>query len=106
MSLDWEAPPYAGAYYYYYGVCDSDPYPPNCFIGVRVIVEGSEGGSPDLVALPPHVTFSINGPVENIGSGPAASTEMYVYRSDDPTIEATESAPVGDILDFLQKGTA
>ncbi len=98
VSIDWQAPPYAGTYYY--GVCDSDRKVTNCSSGVRVTVEGSEGGTPDLTVHPLSVGHPIRAPggktsivmvVENIGSGPAASTSMRLYRSDDATIDANDN---------------
>ena len=94
MSLDWIAPPYPGTYYY--GLCGT---PSNCSTGVRVTVEGSEGGSPDLIVHAPLVShksvipgggFSFRVQVENIGTGPAAATTRRFYRSDDAIIDATD----------------
>ena len=98
VSLDWTAPPYAGTYYY--GVCAGLFDFRNCSTGVRVTVEGSEGGSPDLIVHPPLVShnsvtpgsrFSFRVQVENIGTGPAAATTVRYYRSDDATIDATDT---------------
>ena len=99
VSLDWIAPPYAGTYYY--GVCDATYWDfTNCSTGVRVTVEGSEGGSPDLIVHAPLVShksvipggrFSFRVQVENIGTGPAAATTQRYYRSDDATIDATDT---------------
>ena len=95
VSLDWTAPPYAGTYYY--GVCLLT----HCSTGARVTVEGSEGGSPDLIAhsslvshnpvTPPGSSITLEIKVENIGTGPAASTAWHYYRSDDETIDATDT---------------
>ena len=98
VSLDWTAPPYAGTYYYI--VCDAWWDFGNCSTGVRVTVEGSEGGSPDLIVHPPLVShnsvtpgsrFSFRVQVENIGTGPAAATTVRFYISDDATIDATDT---------------
>ena len=98
VSLDWTAPPYAGTYYY--GVCTGDGFLLNCSTGARVTVEGSKGGSPDLIAhsslvshntVTPGSRFTLRVKVENIGTGPAAATAMHYYRSDDETIDATDT---------------
>ena len=98
VSLDWTAPPYAGTYYY--GVCAGLFKFRNCSTGVRVTVEGSEGGSPDLIVHSPLVShnsvmpggkFSLHVKFENIGTGPAAASTVRYYRSDDATIDATDT---------------
>ena len=92
------APPYAGTYYY--GVCASqgDRDFTHCST-VRVTVEGSMGGTPDLTVHPPSVSHPIVDPgggttfttvYENIGSGPAAPTSYRMYRSDDAIIDAND----------------
>ncbi len=95
MSLDWIAPPYAGTYYY--GVCGYAFT--NCSTGVRVTVEGNEGGTPDLIVHTPLVShksvtpgsrFSFRAKVENIGTSPAATTTTHFYLSNDATIDATD----------------
>ncbi len=98
ISLDWNAPSYAGTYYY--GVCDgayADFH--NCSTGARVTVEGSDGGTPDIVvhaptASPKNVTpggrFRFRAKVENTGTGPAALTWKRFYRSDDAVIDTTD----------------
>ena len=95
MSLDWIAPPYAGTYYY--GVCQN--VFTNCSTGVRVTVEGNEGGTPDLIVHTPLVShksvplggrFSFRAKVENIGTSPAATTTKRFYLSNDATIDATD----------------
>ncbi len=83
------------------GVCDATYWDfTNCSTGVRVTVEGSEGGSPDLIVHAPLVShksvipggrFSFRVQVENIGTGPAAATTRRYYRSDDATIDATDT---------------
>ena len=91
--LDWTAPAYAGTYYY--GASASRDFSP----GVRVTVEGSQDGSPDLMAhpsllIPDNVTpgsrFTWSAKIENKGTGLAAATSMRRYISDDATIDATD----------------
>ncbi len=103
VSLDWTAPPYAGTYYY--GACASPSgrlVDLRCSTGVRVTVEGSEGGIPDLVVRVSYVSsnrvtpggeFSVDFEIENIGTGPAAATTVREYRSNDETIDATDALP-------------
>ena len=91
VSLDWEAPSYAGTYYY--GACLDRWWTfNNCSTGVRATVEGNAGGTPDLAVssmsvshakVTPGSGITLFGEVENIGTGPAASTEYNFYRSDD-----------------------
>ena len=100
VSLDWEAPSYAGTYYY--GACLDRWWTfNNCSTGVRATVEGNAGGTPDLAVssmsvshekVTPGSGITLFGEVENIGTGPAAATEMTWYRSDDGTIDATDDA--------------
>ena len=94
VLLDWKAPPYAGTYYY--GVCTWV----KCSTAAHVTVEGSEDGTPDLVVHSPFVShervapggrFSYRMEIENTGTGPAAPTAMRFYRSDDATIDATDT---------------
>ena len=99
VSLDWIAPPYPGTYFY--GFCDSQYfYSKNCSTGLRVRVEGSEGGTPDIVVHPPVIShgsltpggkFTLTTTFENIGTGRAAATTMRFYTSDDATIDATDT---------------
>lgn len=99
LSLDWTAPSYAGTYYY--GVCEGQALDfSHCSNGVRVIVEGSEDGTPNLAVLTPHVSHTSVSPrsritkvsrIENIGTGTAAGTSLRVYLSDDATIDTTDS---------------
>ena len=98
VSLDWTAPSYAGTYYY--GVCEGGGLEfSDCSTGVRVTVEGNEGGRPDLAVHPSLVShsrvtlgsrFTQRDKIENIGTGPAAATSVRYYRSDDATIDATD----------------
>ena len=94
VSLKWTAPPYSGIYYY--GVCSFD----GCSTGVRVAVEGSEDGRPDLSVQPPSVShdrlapggkFTLRVAVKNMGSGPSSRTTIRPYRSDDPTIDTSDT---------------
>ncbi|MDE2807295.1 MAG: T9SS type A sorting domain-containing protein [Gemmatimonadota bacterium] len=99
-SMTWPISDEAGTYYV--GVC-VDPVPGetnidnNCSIGVRVIVE--DRGSPDLIVRFPDVRersrttrdFDIRATVSNIGSGMSAATTLRYYRSDDATIDATDT---------------
>ena len=106
VSLDWTAPPYAGTYYYV--VC-LDPWWrfSNCSTGVGVTVEGNEEGIPDLAVHSPFVShekvapgskFTYNVEIENSGTGPAAPTARRFYRSDDATIDATDTELVHDAI--------
>ena len=99
VSIDWTAPPYAGTYYYV--VC-LDPWWhfSNCSTGVGVTVEGNERGIPDLAVHSPFVShervapgsrFTYQVEIENSGTGPAAPTARRFYRSDDVTIDATDT---------------
>ena len=111
VSLGWIAPPYAGTYYY--GVCDSDRNITNCSTGVRVTVEGSKGGTPDLTVHLPSVSHPIVDPggyitikmvVENIGSGPAAPTPSRLYRSNDAIIDTNDEVTVSQPCKYLGVG--
>ena len=94
VSHKWTAPPYSGIYYY--GVCAYD----GCFTGVRVAVEGREDGRPDLSVQPPSVShdrlalggkFTFRVAVKNMGSDPSDRTTIRPYRSDDPTIDTSDT---------------
>ena len=99
VSLDWTAPSYAGTYYY--GVCEGWGLEyDDCSAGVRVTVEGNEGGNPDLMVAPllvshtsvtPGSRFTWSTKTENIGTGPATATSLRYYLSDDATIDATDN---------------
>ena len=97
-SLDWLAPPYAGTYYY--GVCVYIWGSLLCSSGVPVTVEGSEGGSPDLIvaslesshsSLTPRAGFALSGTFENTGTGTATPTPWRYYLSTDATIDTTDT---------------
>ena len=89
---------------YYFGWC-VDPVPGetntdnNCSSGVRVTVEGSEGGSPDLIVVAPSILdhkptagdFRLWAKVRNIGTDLSDYTTLRYYRSDDATIDATDA---------------
>ena len=98
VSLDWTAPPYAGTYYY--GACTGWWAGWNCSAGVRVGVEGGEDGRPDVSVQTPSVShdrlapggkFTLRVTVENVGSGPTSPTTIRPYRSDDASIDATDT---------------
>ena len=98
LSLDWTAPPYAGTYYY--AVCTRRYDFRGCSAAVRVTVEGSEGGSPDLAgeitfvsnnSVTPGTSISFHTQEKNIGTGPAAPTTRRVYRSENANIEPTDT---------------
>ena len=66
-------------------------------------MEGSESGVPDLALHSPFASHDIVAPgsrftyqveIENSGTGPAAPTAGRFYRSDDATIDATDT-PIG-----------
>ena len=89
---------------YYYGRC-VDPtigeieINNNCSTGVRLIVEKSEKGSPDLVISLPLIIddspatreFKIGAHTRNIGDGPPASSIQRYYHSIDATIDASDT---------------
>ncbi len=73
------------------------------------------GGSPDLVVQSPSVsdnnvasgaTFTLGATVRNQGSGSSAATTLHYYRSDDATIDATDTEVGTDAVRGLAAGRA
>ena len=73
------------------------------------------GGSPDLVVQSPSVssnnvasgaTFTLGATVRNQGSGSSAATTLRYYRSDDATIDATDTEVGTDAVRGLAAGRA
>ena len=98
----WDVPIEAGTYYH--GICVEPTLGEtntqnNCSVGVPIIVEGIEGGPPDLIVVAPSILdhrpamgeFRLWATVRNTGSGASTATTIRYYRSDDPTIDANDT---------------
>ncbi len=73
------------------------------------------GGNPDLVVQSPSVsdnnvasgaTFTLGATVRNQGDGSSAATTLHYYRSDDATIDATDTEVGTDAVRGLAAGRA
>ena len=111
-SIDLTAPGSMGTYYY--GACvesvsGESNTGNNCSSGVNVTVTGS----PDLIVESPAVddntpatgqsfTFSVT--IRNQGTEQAAATTMRYYRSDDATIDASDTEVGTDDVSGLSAG--
>ena len=90
---------------YYYGVCvdavagESDATN-NCSVSVRITVQVTVLGDPDLSVAQPSVsdsgpavgaTFTLSAMVSNTGDGASPATTLRYYRSTDATITASDT---------------
>ena len=111
-SIDLTAPGSMGTYYY--GACvesvsGESNTGNNCSSGVNVTVTGS----PDLIVESPTVddntpatgqSFTFSATVRNQGTEQAAATTMRYYRSDDATIDASDTEVGTDDVSGLSAG--
>ena len=111
-SIDLTAPGSMGTYYY--GACvesvsGESNTGNNCSSGVSVAVTGS----PDLIVESPTVddntlttgqSFTLGATVRNQGTEQAAATTMRYYRSDDATIDASDTEVGTDDVSGLSAG--
>ena len=111
-SISLNAPSDAGAYYY--GACvesvsGESNTGNNCSSGVNVTVTGS----PDLIVesqtvddntLTTGQSFTFSATVRNQGTEQAAATTMRYYRSDDATIDASDTEVGTDDVSGLSAG--